>query len=79
MLYSHPFVSMVPHLQTQPTSDAEYFGEKKTTSESFKKQNLNLPNVGNYLHSIQTAFIIIYIVLGIISNKDDLKCKGGYM
>ena len=38
-----------------------------------------MPNVGNYLHSIQIVFTIIYIVLGIISNKDDLKCKGGYM
>ena len=45
---------------------------KKKTSESFKKQNLNLPNVGNYLHSIQIVFTIIYIVLGVISNKGSI-------
>ena len=31
--------------------------------ENSKKQNLNLPCTGNYLHSI-------YIVLGIVSNLD---------
>ena len=33
----------------------------KKTSESSKKQNLNLPHAGNYLRSI-------YIILGTISN-----------
>ena len=36
---------------------------KIKNSESSKKQNLNLPHISNYLHSI-------YIVLGIISNLE---------
>ena len=35
----------------------------KKTPESSKKQNLNLPHAGNYLHSI-------YIILGIICNLE---------
>ena len=52
--------NIVLHPKIQPTIDQKYFFK---TPESSKKQNLNLPRSGNYLHSI-------YIALGIISNLE---------
>ena len=34
--------------------------EKKNTPESSKKQNLNLPLIGNYIHKIYIIFKITY-------------------
>ena len=58
----------VSHPQIQSTSDRKYL---KKILESSKRQNLDLPHVGNYLHSI-------YTVLGIISNLK-IKYTGGHV
>jgi len=50
-----------PHLRTEPITDGKCLGGK--VPESSKKQNLNLPQAGNYLHSI-------YIALDIVSNPE---------
>ena len=54
-----PPYPLVPYLTIQPTADRKYL-ERKIPKCS-QKQNLNLLQVGNYLHSI-------YIVLGSICN-----------
>ena len=58
--FSVPY-SRIPHLRIQPTSNQKYLGKK--IPESSKKQNLNLPQVSSYLHSI-------YIVLDIVSHLE---------
>ena len=72
----------VPNPQIQPTTNQKYSREKKIP-ESSKKQNLNLPHVGNYLHSVYTVFTTmlylqhsIYVVVGIISNLEMIKVYG---
>lgn len=58
--YSQPSVS-VGSTSIYSTNKPSKIFEKEKNPESSKRQNLNLPLVGNYLHSI-------YTVLGIISN-----------
>ena len=61
--------SMVMHLQIQPTTDQQYFGENSRKFQKAKLEfatcwqlfPLHLYCIYNYLHSI-------YIVLGIVSN-----------
>ena len=60
MKYSWPSVSTGVHPWIQPNMEQNL---KKIIPESSKKPNLNLPCMGNYLHSI-------HIVLGIMSNPE---------
>ena len=53
----------IPHQQIHPTMSPKYGRE---TPDSFKNQNLNLPQASNYLHSIS-------MVLGIISHLELMK------
>ena len=48
---------------------------RKNTKNS-KKQNLNLPCTGNYLHCIYNYLHSIYVVLGIISNLEMIENIG---
>ena len=49
------------HPQGQLTSNQKYL--RKKIPESSKKQNVTLLCTGNYLHSINTLFTIIYIYI----------------
>lgn len=53
----------IPHQQIHPTIGPKYGRE---IPDSFKNQNLNLPQASNYLHSIS-------MVLGIISHLEMMK------
>ena len=60
MKYSWPSVSTSVHPWIQPNMEQNL---KKRIPESSKKPNLNLPRIGNYLHSI-------CIILGIMSSPE---------
>ena len=55
--YNSPYM-WFPYLQIQPTTDENL---KKKVPEKSKKQNLNLPPIANYSHSIYIVFKTIYI------------------
>lgn len=55
---ANPSYSQFLYSEIQPTLDIW----KKKSPENFKKQNLNLPQVGNDLHNIYIVLTTIYTV-----------------
>ena len=67
----------VPYLWIQPTSIESIW---KKISRSSKKQNLNLPQAGNCLHSIYIVFTKrLHCIRYYKYSRDDLKYTGGYV
>ena len=64
-VYSQSFISMDPMHADATNWRLKIFRGKKNISESSEKQNLNLPNTGNYLYNIYIVFTTIYIVFAL--------------
>ena len=62
MKYSRPSIS-ASAVSADSTNHGSNISEKKINPESSKKQNLNLPCAGNYLHGVYVVFPTMHIAL----------------